>query len=126
MSNPYTIRKLGEPRVPAPLKLLEAGEHVVRDAERVAYHLELNEPTDGNTHQTPRVLEKAGPRELLFFAPRRVRAAIVTCGGLCPGLNDVIRSLVMTLWKHYGVRQIVGVRYGYRGLLPDAPWEPMP
>lgn len=126
MSNPFAIRKLGVPRVPSPLNLLEAGGHFVEDAEGVLYDIEVNGLNHENAPSTRHVLEKAGPRELLFFAPRRVRAAIVTCGGLCPGLNDVIRSLVMTLWKHYGVRQIVGIRHGYRGLLPGALWEPVP
>ena len=63
------------------------------------------------------VLEAAGPRPRLFFDPRQVRAAIVTCGGLCPGLNDVIRGITMILWYRYGVRTILGLRYGYRGLV---------
>ena len=65
------------------------------------------------------LLEKAGPRELIYFDPSKVHAGIVTCGGLCPGLNNVIRSAVMTLWYRYGVRRISGIRYGYRGLFPD-------
>ncbi|HWO12151.1 MAG TPA: ATP-dependent 6-phosphofructokinase, partial [Polyangiaceae bacterium] len=65
------------------------------------------------------LLEKAGPRERLFFDPVKVHAGIVTCGGLCPGLNNVIRSAVLTLWHRYGVRRISGIRYGYRGLLPE-------
>ena len=130
MTNPFEIRKLGPARVPSPLKLGTASgssdANYVKDSEGVLYDIEVEDSTHATSLPIPRTLEKAGPRELLFFAPRRVRAAIVTCGGLCPGLNDVIRALVMTLWKHYGVRQIVGIRYGYRGLLPDAPWEPMP
>ena len=27
-----------------------------------------------------------------------VKAAIVTCGGLCPGLNDVVQEIVRTLY----------------------------
>jgi 6-phosphofructokinase 1 len=54
-----------------------------------------------------------------------MRAAIVTCGGLCPGLNDVIRAIVMGLWHNYGVRTIYGIRYGYRGLLPDLQVKPI-
>ncbi len=65
------------------------------------------------------LMEKAGPREMLFFAPEKVHAAIVTCGGLCPGLNSVIRAIVMTLWYQYGCRQISGIRYGYQGFLND-------
>jgi 6-phosphofructokinase 1 len=65
-----------------------------------------------------RSFERAGPRRKIFFEPGRTRAGIVTCGGLCPGLNDVIRGLVMVLWHRYGVKQIDGFRYGYEGLTP--------
>ncbi|WOH16256.1 hypothetical protein DCAR_0935806 [Daucus carota subsp. sativus] len=58
---------------------------------------------------------RAGPRTRVIFQPNRVRAAIVTCGGLCPGLNTVIRELVVGLWNMYGVRDIFGVKSGYRG-----------
>jgi 6-phosphofructokinase 1 len=62
--------------------------------------------------------ERAGPRERIFFDPAAVRAGIVTCGGLCPGLNNVVRSLFMELHHGYGVREIIGFRDGYRGLDP--------
>ena len=62
--------------------------------------------------------EKAGPREHLFFDPAETAAAIVTCGGLCPGLNNVIRSVFLQLHHNYGVRRVLGIRYGYRGLNP--------
>jgi 6-phosphofructokinase 1 len=61
-------------------------------------------------------LEIAGPREFIYFRPETAKAAIVTCGGVCPGLNNVIRSLVLGLWQQYGVRDILGARYGYVGL----------
>ncbi|HSC88900.1 MAG TPA: ATP-dependent 6-phosphofructokinase [Polyangiaceae bacterium] len=129
MSSPFEIRSLGQARVPSPLLLKREGStaaiRFANDAERVLYDIESTEPGTTIDAAARGELEKAGPRENLFFAPGRVHAAIVTCGGLCPGLNDVIRSIVMTLWGQYGVRKISGVRYGYRGLLPDAPWEPM-
>ncbi|KAL2246646.1 ATP-dependent 6-phosphofructokinase 5, chloroplastic [Sesamum indicum] len=59
-------------------------------------------------------VHRAGPREKIYFKPEEVKAAIVTCGGLCPGLNDVIRQIVITL-EIYGVKQIVGIPFGYRG-----------
>lgn len=70
--------------------------------------------------------EKAGPREKIFFDPSRTRAAIVTCGGLCPGLNNVIRSLVIELYHNYGVKDICGVRYGYQGMGDQALKPVMP
>lgn len=63
--------------------------------------------------------ELAGPRASLFFNPAVTRAAIVTCGGLCPGLNDVIRALVLSLWHTYGVREIVGFQNGYQGMMRE-------
>ncbi len=62
--------------------------------------------------------EIAGPREYLYFNPPSVRSAIVTCGGLCPGLNNVIRAIVMTSYYHYGSKDIIGIPYGYNGLNP--------
>lgn len=63
----------------------------------------------------PRWCIRAGPRRELYFNPHEVKAAVVTCGGLCPGLNDVIRQIVTTLESGYGVQDIVGIPYGYRG-----------
>jgi len=63
-------------------------------------------------------LEAAGPRQKIFFDPAQTRVAIVTCGGLCPGLNNVIKGLVQVLTYDYGVRMIYGIPYGYRGLNP--------
>ncbi|MBN2875790.1 MAG: ATP-dependent 6-phosphofructokinase [Spirochaetales bacterium] len=65
------------------------------------------------------MLEKAGPREMIYFNPAHVHAGIITCGGLCPGLNDVIRAVVRSLWNRYGVQRISGIRYGYKGFLPE-------
>jgi 6-phosphofructokinase 1 len=67
---------------------------------------------------------KAGPRKEIFFKPAEVRAAIVTCGGLCPGLNVVIRELVMCLWYNYGVKHIYGIKYGFKGFYSHE-WEPL-
>jgi len=67
---------------------------------------------------TPQWVVRAGPREKVYFAPEEVHAAIVTCGGLCPGINDVIRSIVGTLEEGYGVTKISGIRYGFSGF-----WE---
>lgn len=63
-------------------------------------------------------VHRAGPRKNIYFDPEKVKAAIVTCGGLCPGLNDVIRQIVFTLEK-YGVKKIVGIPFGYRGFFDE-------
>ena len=62
---------------------------------------------------------KAGPRKDIFFNPSEVKACIVTCGGLCPGLNVVIREIVMSLWYNYEVRDIYGIQWGYKGFYTD-------
>lgn len=68
------------------------------------------------------IVDAAGPREKIYFNPKHVHAAIATCGGICPGLNNIIRSVVRGLWYGYGVRRISGVQFGYRGLLQDSPF----
>jgi 6-phosphofructokinase 1 len=73
----------------------------------------------------PPAFELAGPRDRIFFDPRTVRCAIVTCGGLAPGLNNVVRGIVLELWTGYGVRQIFGFRYGYEGLIARFGHEPV-
>jgi len=62
--------------------------------------------------------EPAGPREALYFDPSKTKCAVVTCGGLCPGINDVIRAIVMTAYHSYGVASVVGIRYGLQGFIP--------
>ena len=74
----------------------------------------------------PDSFEEAAARRTIYFDPSKVRAAILTAGGLCPGLNDVIRALVMTLHYRYGVRNILGVKYGYQGLAPEFGHELIP
>ena len=70
--------------------------------------------------------EEAGARRNIYFDPSKVRAAMLTAGGLCPGLNDVIRALVMTLHYRYGVKNILGIKYGYQGLMPEYGHELVP
>jgi 6-phosphofructokinase 1 len=97
-----------------------------RDDERVLYH---TRPEDLKRWTTagadPPAMEAAGPREKLFFAPARLACGIVTCGGLCPGLNDVIRSIVLSLYHHYGVNKVYGFRFGYEGLVRRHGHQPL-
>ncbi len=72
------------------------------------------------------LFEKAGPRARLFFKPSEARAAIVTCGGLCPGLNNVIRSLFLELHFNYRVPIVLGIRFGFQGLNPREGQPPVP
>jgi 6-phosphofructokinase 1 len=69
----------------------------------------------GEQEPKSRAYVRAGPRESLYFEPTNVKAAVVTCGGLCPGLNNVIRDITLSLWNLYGVREIYGIRMGFAG-----------
>jgi 6-phosphofructokinase 1 len=73
----------------------------------------------------PPQMEIAGPREKIFFDPSRLACGIVTCGGICPGINDVIRAIVLSLHYHYGVTRVFGFRFGYEGLVPKYGHEPL-
>ncbi|MDG5815775.1 ATP-dependent 6-phosphofructokinase [Chitinispirillales bacterium ANBcel5] len=118
----FTVTRLGECRYKSPVMLSKRiGDLVanyVRDDEYLIFDTTIH-PGETITFKKEQLIEKAGPREHIYFDPTAVHAAIVTCGGLCPGLNDVIRSIVMSLWYQYGVRRISGVRYGYRGFMPE-------
>jgi 6-phosphofructokinase 1 len=67
--------------------------------------------------------QRARPRRHIAFKPDEVKACILTCGGLCPGLNVVIRELVMTLLYNYGVRSIHGIEWGYGGIYDETAWK---
>ncbi|MEP6593440.1 MAG: ATP-dependent 6-phosphofructokinase [Acidobacteriota bacterium] len=114
----YDVRTLGECRVESPLGLpVSAGAGVagyVKDTVRIGVSIE--QTPDGSLSAA--TLEKAGAREKIYFRPGYTRAAIVTCGGLSPGLNNVIRSLFLQLYYRYGVRTVLGLRNGYRALSP--------
>ena len=106
--------------LPMSTQLGDGVANFVPDDMRILYNPEFHAgqfPAD----QPPDALafELAGPRETIFFDPARTRAAIVTCGGLCPGMNNVIRTLVFELEQNYGVHEILGIRYGYQGLNPN-------
>ncbi len=119
----FTPQTLGSPTHASPIHLShtlgDLRSNYVRDDEKILYDIDVSNSRPGFHTSESAQLEKAGPRESLFFDAPTVHAAIVTCGGLCPGLNDVIRSVVMTLWHHYGVRKVTGFRFGYKGLLKE-------
>jgi 6-phosphofructokinase 1 len=98
-----------------------------RDDERILLHGRMNELKRYlDLGMEPPSFEAAGPREQLYFNPATLACGIVTCGGLCPGLNDVIRAIVLSLHHHYGVRKIYGFPYGYEGLAPKFNHQPIP
>ncbi|MFO7669150.1 MAG: ATP-dependent 6-phosphofructokinase [Bacteroidales bacterium] len=112
----FTVHKLGECTIQSPMKgidFIDDQEHILydRDLDTIKSYLAKGED--------PPRFEAAGPREKIFFDPATLSCGIVTCGGLCPGINDVIRAIVMSLHYHYGVKNIYGFKYGYQGLVPD-------
>jgi 6-phosphofructokinase 1 len=114
------IQVLGACRYPTPLasRLPESAIHYVGKADRVLLDDRLSKaPEYASEPSRAPAFELAGPRDHIFFDPSRLRCGIVTCGGLCPGINNVIRGLVLELTQGYGVRDIVGFRYGYGGLV---------
>jgi 6-phosphofructokinase 1 len=91
----------------------------VDDKERILYDVSLdNFKKCKESGKPPVTFEKAGPRENIYFEPAKTKVGIVTCGGLCPGLNNVIRSLVNELYYRYGISRVLGIQYGYEGLVP--------
>jgi 6-phosphofructokinase 1 len=117
----FTIRTLGTARITSPMAaMLEARrttEHYVNEADRILYDDTLAGVSSRDRSVDLPSMEPGGPRAKIFFDPSKTRVAIVTCGGLCPGLNDVIAGLVRTLTYHYQVRRVIGIRNGYQGLV---------
>jgi 6-phosphofructokinase 1 len=103
-----------------------AGRRYADDEDRVAAFTRLRELRSYlDSGQALPGFEIAGRRRALFFEPSQVTAGIVTCGGLCPGLNAVIRSIVLTGEYAYGIKKVLGFRYGFGGLALQPPAEPM-
>jgi len=117
------VRTLGDCRIESPLGALVARQgttqHYVDESDRVLLDdtVALLSARGGMPVDRLPSFEPGGPRKRIFFDPSKIRVGIVTCGGLCPGLNDVIRGLVLELTSHYGVTRIIGFRNGYQGLI---------
>lgn len=118
----FKVQQLGEPCHPNPSNQ----EDFVSEGERIAFSSQVKNLQNQfkNCKELPS-FEKAGARKTLFHNPKKTKAAIITCGGLCPGLNNVIKGLVNVLEKGYKVREIYGIRYGYKGLAKCSNIEPI-
>ncbi len=120
-SEDLIIKSLGSARIDSPiLPLLSQpglGFDYVDDDDRILLDDRVTATKAGDTQVAPPSLELAGPRAKIFFDPSKTRVGIVTCGGLCPGLNDVIRGLVIELFQRYGVTKIYGFKNGYQGFI---------
>jgi 6-phosphofructokinase 1 len=120
----FLVHSLGNRNVVTPLKqrqredspvykFVDDNDRIIHDTSQ-SYFNHCRE-----TGEIPVSFEKAGPKESIFFEPAKTKVGIVTCGGLCPGLNNVIRSLVNQLYYRYGVSRILGIRYGFEGFISD-------
>jgi 6-phosphofructokinase 1 len=122
------VAQLGEATIPSPIATLRrdrpSSPHYVHETDRVLLDdtVEMAVARGVPVSELPS-FEPGGPRERIFFDPAVTTVGIVTCGGLCPGLNNVIRGLVLELSDHYGVTEIFGFRNGYAGLVKGD--EPM-
>jgi 6-phosphofructokinase 1 len=110
-----TITNLGPAKIPTSL----SHPRYVDDAQPLSLMMTSEEVAELDTDVVSMQFEKAGPRQRLYFDPSKTKCAIVTCGGLCPGINDVIRAIVMEAHYHYGIRTVFGFRNGLRGFIPD-------
>ncbi len=120
----FHVRALGKSEHPS--RLQSSPKCFVNDQSRViacSKSTELQKYLEAGS--TPPSFEPAGPRANLFFDPSEITCGILTCGGLCPGLNNVVRAIVMQLHYGYEVKRILGFRYGYLGLSSNSPVAPM-
>jgi 6-phosphofructokinase 1 len=118
----FLVPSLGKNNVVSPLKDKQREDSpvykFVNECERILYDPSVESFNKcKESGELPVSFEKAGPRENIFFEPAKTKVGIVTCGGLCPGLNNVIRSLVNELYYRYGISRILGFKYGYEGLV---------
>jgi 6-phosphofructokinase 1 len=110
----FRTNSLGECNVVSPLR----ATRFMDTSRRLLFRADIDELREQiQTGVDPPAFELAGPQERIYFNPATLRCGIVTCGGLCPGLNDVIRSIVFCLHEKYGVATVHGFRFGYEGLV---------
>lgn len=119
----FLVPVIGKGTVVSPLKTSQKEDSpiykFVKDTDRVIHDVTADHFNRCmETGDIPVSFEKAGPKENIFFEPAKTKVAIVTCGGLCPGVNNVIRALVNQLVYRYGITRILGIKYGFEGLIP--------
>ena len=121
----YSVKSIGERKFKSPLveKFLNDESIFVSDSIGMRFNVYYDEENKSRKDD-PRI-ELAGARDLIYFNPEKIRSAIVTCGGLCPGLNNVIRSIVMESHYIYGSKSIIGIPFGYNGLNEEMGYLPI-
>jgi 6-phosphofructokinase 1 len=122
------IKSLGKANIATPLLNVDGTKRqtISDEKDRILLHIRSSDLDAYLKKKGPLPsFELAGPRPKIYFDASKLRCALVTCGGLCPGLNDIIRSIVLELYFHYGVRNIYGMRYGLQGFIPKYGHEVM-
>ncbi|MCR5386188.1 MAG: ATP-dependent 6-phosphofructokinase [Treponema sp.] len=125
----FSIESLGACTVDSPIELSRViGDNranYVRDDQFIRNNIYVSGDKANDPLDMTNLMEKAGPREKIYFDPKHVKAGICTCGGLCPGLNDVIRAIVRCLNTRYGVKTIKGYQFGFHGFFAEEGYEPI-
>ncbi|MDT5182261.1 MAG: 6-phosphofructokinase 1 [Mycobacterium sp.] len=118
----FRTDSLGECKIVSPLR----ATRFMDTSKRILFRTDIDElRAQFRAGIDPPAFELAGPRERVYFDPANLRCGIVTCGGLCPGLNDVIRSIVFCLHEKYGVATIYGFQFGFEGLVERTALTPI-
>ncbi len=116
------ISVLGEAKIPSPLTTegiaSAEGSRFISDDSRITLDVRLDR-LQSDSGKSLLSFEQAGPRAHIYFDPSKLKCAVATCGGLCPGLNDIIRSIVLELYHVYKVKNIYGIRHGLQGFIPE-------
>ena len=125
----FTIENLGPCSIKSPIKLSTVhGDYTanyVRDTDYIMSDVNVFDKSKPVVLDSSNLMEKAGPREDIYFDPSHAKAGICTCGGLCPGLNDVIRAIVRCLNTRYGVKCVKGYQFGFHGFFAEEGYAPI-
>jgi 6-phosphofructokinase 1 len=118
----FRTDSLGECTIASPLR----ATRFMDTSKRLLFRADIDELREQfRAGVDPPAFELAGPQEKIYFDPGTLRCGIVTCGGLCPGLNDVVRSIVFCLHEKYGIARVYGFRFGYAGLVDQSALTPI-
>jgi 6-phosphofructokinase 1 len=117
------IQTLGKANIESPLKQKiksKIAKRFISDNDKILVNIRTDQlKKDFSCTDEIKGFELSGPREKIYFDPSKVKCAIATCGGLCPGLNDIIRAVVLELFHNYSAKNIYGIKHGLEGFIPE-------
>jgi 6-phosphofructokinase 1 len=113
------IERLGPAKIPNPIAKRSPAHDGFRAFVEDGQGVNVDPFQRPGAERPEAFFEHAGPRQHVYFDPSKLKAAIVTCGGLCPGINSLVRAIVLQLHYIYGVKNALGIRYGLQGFIPD-------